>query len=275
MDISQNPNREDTTRINALYHDSIAAEYDGRMVIAHPKVKWFYQDIFTKKIFSVFKNKEQLSVLDLGCGTGYLEQFFSRENLDVYGIDISEKMLGMAKDKFPRYSFKKTDVYEFLDNNNQQFDMVISNSFYHHLVDYKEVFKKAALAVNPGGVFYMGLEPNHYSYRFLSPLKWVFRKFFHEQLAKHAARQLGDPKYEEVAEYQLFYGNGINIGQIRKNLKNFGFSHIDTIYTSRHLLAALCESSGINFFRFIPGWVLDHGGVLSRDFHLIAYKDAE
>ncbi|PIR96806.1 MAG: hypothetical protein COT91_04615 [Candidatus Doudnabacteria bacterium CG10_big_fil_rev_8_21_14_0_10_41_10] len=273
VDHKSNPSREDVTKINALYHDSIAESYDVRMVFAHPKVKELYSKIFSEYILPRVSNGDQFSALDIGCGSGYLEQFFSEKINNVLGIDVSEKMLELAKSKFPSFNFKNADVYEYLKENNQLFDLVISNSFYHHLKDYQAVLEQVARSVKPGGALYMGLEPNYYSYRFLAPFKFIFRKFFHEKLVENVAEKLSGSEYEEIAEYHLFYGNGINIRWLKKNLRKQGFSSFKLIFTARHLIAALSESTGTNFFRFVPDFFLDHAGILSRDFHLIAYKD--
>lgn len=43
--------------------------------------------------------------LDICCGTGELCNFFMNNNIDSKGVDISEDMITVARDKFPNIEF--------------------------------------------------------------------------------------------------------------------------------------------------------------------------
>jgi ubiquinone/menaquinone biosynthesis C-methylase UbiE len=55
------------------------------------------------KALSKYKNTEGLRVLDLGCGPGELIRDLTREfkNLDVTGLDFSERMIEISKERNP------------------------------------------------------------------------------------------------------------------------------------------------------------------------------
>ena len=47
----------------------------------------------------MLKDPDGLTVLDLGCGEGYLSRELVRKGAHVIGIDISEKLIEIAKEK--------------------------------------------------------------------------------------------------------------------------------------------------------------------------------
>lgn len=71
-------------------------------------------------------------VLDLGCGNGRLYELFKDRLIDYYGIDISEKLIGIAKNCYPKGRFQVTTALEFPFPNNF-FDKVFSIAVFHHI----------------------------------------------------------------------------------------------------------------------------------------------
>lgn len=82
------------------------------------------------------KNDEKINILDLGCGPGELiEELNSKfNNLNITGIDFSEKMLEVSKKRNPHTKHIKMDVAE-LNNLNDKFNIIICT---HSLPYYKE-----------------------------------------------------------------------------------------------------------------------------------------
>lgn len=147
---SEDFKEEEVARANELYHDALAGGYDARAVLAHPGVLSLYERVFQESIFAHFSRDKNISVLDLGCGSGLLEQFLVPRTKDITGIDISGGMLELAKAKFPELAFVRADLNKW-DFDNKKYNLVISNSFYHHLKNYFKVLEKAASAVTAGG----------------------------------------------------------------------------------------------------------------------------
>lgn len=53
---------------------------------------------------------EQATVLDLGCGSGYITNYLSQNKITSIGIDFSEKMIDIAKRMFPTDKFIQMDI---------------------------------------------------------------------------------------------------------------------------------------------------------------------
>ena len=60
-----------------------------------------FKDILSKAILSRLTNQNKLSVLDAGCGNGWLSQIISTKGHSVLGCDISSELLALAKNNYP------------------------------------------------------------------------------------------------------------------------------------------------------------------------------
>lgn len=73
-----------------------------------------------------------LRILDVGCGTGVLEQYLlAYSPAHITGIDISPRMIEQARAKYtvPTVDFRSMDV---MDLKDEQFDYIIAYSVFPH-----------------------------------------------------------------------------------------------------------------------------------------------
>lgn len=93
------------------------------------------------------------SVLDLGCGYGHnCIDFVNRGADKVIGIDISEKMLSVAKEesanaKIEYRNMSMTDI----SNLNEKFDFIYSSLAFHYVEDFDTFAKDMYSVLNAGG----------------------------------------------------------------------------------------------------------------------------
>jgi 2-polyprenyl-3-methyl-5-hydroxy-6-metoxy-1,4-benzoquinol methylase len=92
------------------------------------------------------------SVLDVGCGDGFLAGRLSRRVPRVVAIDIDNPVLGRAKQRFPdvQVEWRQGDILAE-DSNLGRFDAVVSNAALHHLPDTRAALRRLRALVNPGG----------------------------------------------------------------------------------------------------------------------------
>lgn len=109
-----------------------------------------------EKMLPDFKGKK---VLDLGCGFGWHCQYAIEHGAaSVVGVDISEKMLAVAKEKTSKditYIQKALEDVEFPE---QSFDVVISSLTFHYLVSFEEIVKKINKWLTDKGEFVFSAE---------------------------------------------------------------------------------------------------------------------
>lgn len=75
-------------------------------------------------VISQGKSKVQ-SVLDVGCGTGDLLNELDGRGYELYGLDLSNEMINIAKEKNSNIDLQVADIKKF--NYNRQFDLIISS----------------------------------------------------------------------------------------------------------------------------------------------------
>ncbi len=75
-------------------------------------------------------------VLDFGCGNGRLLELFTNKNINYYGVDVSQKLLDLAKQRYPsnKDNFLKISSDKIsLPFNEEKFNSVYSIATFHHL----------------------------------------------------------------------------------------------------------------------------------------------
>jgi len=127
-------------------------------------------------------------VLDLGCGHGRYAEVLKEKNINYFGVDIAEKMIAIAKEKYPFAKFQTSDFLK-LPFPEGFFDKVICFAVFHHipsetfriqfLQEIKRVLKKNGILIltiwnlNPLNSLFIGQRK-----RFFSFLKSTILKIF-------------------------------------------------------------------------------------------------
>lgn len=116
-------------------------------------------------------------VLDVGCGAGSFTAKLSREKpeLEVYGIDISKKAIGIAKKDFPNIHFLVADAYQlpFPDNF---FDVVVMKCVLEHLDNPSKALAEVRKVLKPKGLFW-SMTPLEGDRCVLSPPQRLTKKY--------------------------------------------------------------------------------------------------
>jgi ubiquinone/menaquinone biosynthesis C-methylase UbiE len=100
-----------------------------------------------------FNSSDQ--ILDLGCGTGELELLVLKERPEqtVVGVDISEKMLELARQKcsgYPNVGFVKVDAAA-LPFPDQSFDLIVSANSFHYFNQPEKCLAEVRRVIVPTG----------------------------------------------------------------------------------------------------------------------------
>lgn len=91
-----------------------------------------FNEEFAKFVRDLTVSLRCTSVLEIGCGTGIDLRLFP-ETFDVYGVDLNDIALTIAKTKSPKFNFKKSSITD-LPFENSSIDFV----FTHKLLNYLE-----------------------------------------------------------------------------------------------------------------------------------------
>ena len=118
------------------------------------KVKGILEELFSKTI-----DPNEIKLLDMGCGTGFILHLVADIVSEAHGIDVTEDMMSQVDTSLENV-YLKTAYAEETGFPENSFDIVTAYSFLDHLHDYKVVIQEAYRVLKSGGIFYSDLNPN-------------------------------------------------------------------------------------------------------------------
>lgn len=130
---------------------------DAAEAFAYEQEKSEFSDSNKSVIDARFKQLNGERVLDLGCGYGWYTDFFTRIGANAIGVDDSEKMIEIARKKYPQLEFTVTDIEKSLPFYNGCFDIVFSNQVLMDVENADFVILECERVLKSGGVFYLGI----------------------------------------------------------------------------------------------------------------------
>lgn len=102
-------------------------------------------------LFKLLPDLKEKRVLDLGCGYGeHCREYKNRGAEYVLGVDLSEKMLQVAKEENPDIDFVRADISD-LSFVKEKFDLVCSSLAFHYVEDFEKLMNEIAGVLNDGG----------------------------------------------------------------------------------------------------------------------------
>ncbi len=95
---------------------------------------------------------KDLTVLDAGCGTGYLSRKLHERGAKVIGTDFSRRMIQVAQSKAPSMDFRIDSCNELKTVADSSIDMIISNYVLMDTPDLEGTMKAFSRVLKPGGI---------------------------------------------------------------------------------------------------------------------------
>lgn len=110
-----------------------------------------------EEIFSLIK-KDNPKVLEIGCGNGRDALEIIKHTNDYLGLDISEKLIDLAKQKVPTANFIVADIENYVLPDN--LDVIIAFASLIHVPkdSLKNILDQALVKLNPGGLFRLSMK---------------------------------------------------------------------------------------------------------------------
>jgi predicted TPR repeat methyltransferase len=135
----------------------------------------------------------QLSILDLGCGTGLTGRLFRgyAERLD--GVDLSPAMLERARERGIYDGLSEAEIGRYLAETVRRYDLIVAGDVLEYFGALADIFAGAVRALQPAGLFAFSVEASHIrEYRLTSSGRYVHGR-------PYIARAAADAGLREVA----------------------------------------------------------------------------
>jgi ubiquinone/menaquinone biosynthesis C-methylase UbiE len=116
---------------------------------AYAKYRRDYIDRVYEEIYTFCPNKES-SVLDIGCGTGFVANHLASHYSQVIGVDKSAEMLEVAKVSAPSNASFAVALAEKLPFEDATFDLVTAGAAYHWF-DFDKAGTEILRVLKPAG----------------------------------------------------------------------------------------------------------------------------
>jgi len=155
----------------AIYDSEATRQYiDGAPHIKHALLRALYGRL----VVSVFDFAAKYSsvapeVLDIGAGEGAVTLPFLMLGAKVTAVDTSQSQLKQLRKKCANYDEKLIircqDVFDVIRSaqaDGKRYDVIVANSFLHHIPDYLGMLKELAMILPAHGQFFSFQDPLRY-----------------------------------------------------------------------------------------------------------------
>lgn len=167
--------------IQSLF-DQYAAYFDKHLIeVLHYKVP----ELLYESIEQVTEIKgHSWDILDLGCGTGLCGEKFRPLAKKLIGIDLSEKMVDVAREKNIYDELHVSDVHHELQKQHN-LDLIIAGDTFVYIGDLAKTFSDCKNALKKSGLLAFTIEKtSQYPYELQKSARFAHSKKYIEELAK-------------------------------------------------------------------------------------------
>jgi ubiquinone/menaquinone biosynthesis C-methylase UbiE len=155
-------------RANLAAYDSLdeARYINGAPHLKHSSVAKIYRSLVDAAIEGIGRPPEDISVLELGAGSGLASSPWFQHKVSLTAVDPSESMLQSLSARAAGYGLKPrqvvSDALNFLESSDQTFDVITHVSMLHHVPDYMGLLTRSAARVKSGGCLLTFQDPLRY-----------------------------------------------------------------------------------------------------------------
>jgi ubiquinone/menaquinone biosynthesis C-methylase UbiE len=145
------------------YYDLLAPVYDKATEVPG---SWNPPDIVYESVKD--KISKNSRILDVGIGTGLsIDKIYASGTYkEIYGVDVSAKMLDVCRDKYPNAKLTQISSIVDIGSVGDYFDLVISSGTLEFIEDIDLLFDQVRRKQKKDGVFAFTYEPIIYFHPF-------------------------------------------------------------------------------------------------------------
>ena len=231
---------------NETQWDKVAEEYDQVMGESRDFNQSHY---LMPSILKMLGEARGSRVLDLGCGGGYLSVMLAKRGAKVVGVDSSERMVAIAKERTPRgirVRYLVGDASEIKGVGRGAVDCIVSNMVFHNLSDIEGAASECARVLKRGG-------------------RLIFSMV-------HPLRYVSEIKKDRGGYYAEVRGYGRNHRVLNRLVKKNNWSRVYAYHRPLGFYLSILISAGFVISGFDEIYNVHHNGVRIADRELLEFK---
>lgn len=236
---------------NSIYHsygDRWYTAFDDPIALLRSEAK--VTGPWIEKILSKhFSEPQSTSVLDIGCGGGFLSNRLAASHYKVTGCDLASESLEVARrhDLTQTVNYITADAYH-LPFDNGTFDVVTAMDFLEHVDHPGKVIAEASRVLKPNGLFFF----HTFNRNFLS--KFVIIKL-PEWFVKNTPKNLHVPElFITIDEFRKYNeDSGLTIKEMlgtKPNLTSWTLKSLWTREVPKNFSFSLIKSTKLSYLGY-------------------------
>lgn len=121
--------------------------------------KNYYDESIKNKLIELQILRKSMTVIDLGCGDGYLSRAVARFVKKVVAVDLSAEMLKELTKKAKSNGIRNIEIFQNdgqeVEINEATIDIVCANMYLHHIDEPERAIKEMYRILKPGGKVFL------------------------------------------------------------------------------------------------------------------------
>lgn len=187
------------------------------------KLEW---QSFIRQAFDLndLDDPSQLHALDLASGTGEISLMLCGIGIQVTGLDFSETMHAIAKEKLQNSNWKPLlcDAEDLLGVENESFDFLITRHLAWTLTDPVKAFEEWYRVLKLGGRLL--IVDGNWSQPF--SIKLRIKRWLAQFISPPISRSVEDKTQHATIYKRLPYSDGLTLLKLQQQLSGAGFKYI-------------------------------------------------
>ncbi len=231
---------------NQQFYDIISDSYetvDGKR--DKTTIQWI-----TKKLKHIQHASQGETLLDIGCGSGFILRYAQPYYKTIVGVDISFTILKSLRQQGHLVVCADSDYLPFKDGS---FSTISCFAVLHHLYAYHLLTQEAYRILKKNGIFYSDHDLDKYFEKRFRVLMLLYRTLFNEEKKYLKANTA---LTSELYHFTEIHHKGIKTENISNLFQRQGFRTVKVTYHWFGLfpiITGLCFFLGMNSLRFRRG----------------------
>lgn len=154
LGVGSRPHTAPPDYVSRLF-DGYAETFEDELV---GKLQYRIPEYLLSAVQAAFVDRQDLDVLDLGCGTGLCGMLFKPLSRTLAGVDLSSKMVAKARARSVYDDLEVEELTDALAKREKCLDVVLAADVFVYVGELSIVFEAVAKALRLSGIFAFSVE---------------------------------------------------------------------------------------------------------------------